>query len=117
MSQNSNAVRRSSIAKLQSSAPSLPPASPAKEIPASRHDVAAPDTRGRVPRGPPRRRALKFSRPLPVRSALPSRHATHAEATRAARAVAKLSASQAVTTHTTRARIARGPVAGRDGAR
>ena len=78
--------------------PALPPASPADEITASRHDDAAHHPRGRVHRGPPRRRALKFSRPRPVRSALPSRHAPHAVATRAARAVAKASASQAVAT-------------------
>jgi hypothetical protein len=66
----------------------------AAKVPASRHVVAAPDTRGRVPRDPPRRRALKFSRPLPVRPALPSLHAAHAVATRAARTVTQSSASQ-----------------------
>ena len=87
----SNAVRRSDT-------PSLPPASPAEEINASRHDIVALDTRGRALREPPRRRALKFSRPRPVRPALPSRRATHAEATRAARAVAEATAAQAVAT-------------------
>jgi hypothetical protein len=39
------------------SPPPLPPASPADEIPASRHDVTALHTRGRVLREPPPRRA------------------------------------------------------------
>jgi hypothetical protein len=90
--EQSNAVRRSDT-------PSLPPASPAEEINASRHDIVALDTRGRALREPPRRRALKFSRPRPVRPARPSRHAAHAVATRAACVVAKASASQAVATH------------------
>jgi hypothetical protein len=54
--------------------------------------------RGRVLREPPRRSSLKCARPLPVRPALPSRHAAHAVATCAARAVTKASASQSVTT-------------------
>jgi hypothetical protein len=73
--------------------------SPAGETPASRHDVTAPDTRGRVHRGPPRRRAMKCSGPRPVRPALPSRRASHAVATRAARAVDSAAAAQAVATH------------------
>jgi hypothetical protein len=83
--------------------PPLPPASSAAEILAAeilaaRHDVAAANRRGRVHRGPPPRRALKCSRPRPVGPVLPSRHATLAAAIRAARAVAKASASQAVAT-------------------
>ena len=96
---NSNAARRSSIAKLQSSAPPLSRVSPADETPASRHDVAAANTHGRVHRGPPRRPSLKCSRPRPARSVLPSRHAVHAAAARAVRAVAGRLASQAVATH------------------
>jgi hypothetical protein len=42
---------------------------------------------------------MRFSRPLPVRPALPARHASQLVATRAAFAVTKASASQAVATH------------------
>jgi hypothetical protein len=91
--------RRRCATRCDVRAPSRPPAPPAEEIPASRHDVAAPDTRGRVPRVLSRRRALKLSRPRPVRPALPSHHASQAVATRAARAVAKDTVSQAVATH------------------